>query len=385
MTTLIRIRDISVLDTLTSLQLSIAEHRRHPMNATEANEFMNNVESALNIMLPLERIPEPILANHEIRNLQQQAEEAEQNLTVAETVTTELRHQLGEARAIQMTLAGTRPIEVSAMKISDPDKFDGNRDHLRNFLLQIRLKAGMLPDDQTRLRYAISLLKGPALDQVAAYIQNDRIDLSNLDQLTRILETAFGDPDRKSTAETKLLTIRQANRDFSTYFAEFQRYASEVEWNSSAKLARLRNGLSQEILNDLITITEPVDFTEFAALCQRLDNKRRALTTSRRPFGPTRPTPNTRPPVTLPPTSPPVLTTHTTATGTHSGPMDLSAGRRRLSPEERARRMVEGRCLYCGGMGHMAKECTLAKRPLRASAVVTGSGDTENVPHQSEN
>jgi hypothetical protein len=54
--------------------------------------------------------------------------------------------------------------------------------------------------------------------------------------------------------------------------------------------------------------------------------------------------------------------------------MDLSANRRRITPEERARRMAEGRCLYCGGLGHMARDCPTkpqVPRPLRANETTT--------------
>jgi len=37
--------------------------------------------------------------------------------------------------------------------------------------------------------------------------------------------------------------------------------------------------------------------------------------------------------------------------------MDLSAGKGRISAEERAKRFADGRCLYCGGFNHSAAEC----------------------------
>jgi len=37
--------------------------------------------------------------------------------------------------------------------------------------------------------------------------------------------------------------------------------------------------------------------------------------------------------------------------------MDLSAGQRRISAEERAKRGVNGRRLYWGGFNHRAVEC----------------------------
>jgi hypothetical protein len=42
--------------------------------------------------------------------------------------------------------------------------------------------------------------------------------------------------------------------------------------------------------------------------------------------------------------------------------MDLSAGKRRISAEERAKRFADGRCLYGGGFNHRAAECAVRKK-----------------------
>jgi len=39
--------------------------------------------------------------------------------------------------------------------------------------------------------------------------------------------------------------------------------------------------------------------------------------------------------------------------------MDLSATCRRISVEEKARHMAEGRYYRCGGLGHMVRDCPL--------------------------
>src|SRR5258705_8901891 len=104
--------------------------------------------------------------------------------------------------------------------------------------------------------------------------------LTNLAGLISILDTAFGDPDKVATAERKLRTLRQANRDFSTYYAEFVRYAADTTWNEAAKRSQLEEGLCHELKNDLIARDEPVLFVDFVNLLQKLDQKRRRLTAS---------------------------------------------------------------------------------------------------------
>ena len=48
--------------------------------------------------------------------------------------------------------------------------------------------------------------------------------------------------------------------------------------------------------------------------------------------------------------------------------MDLSAGRKKLTLEERAHHLAKGYCLYCRGIGHVACNCPNAHcHPLRAA------------------
>jgi hypothetical protein len=48
--------------------------------------------------------------------------------------------------------------------------------------------------------------------------------------------------------------------------------------------------------------------------------------------------------------------------------MDLSSFKKKLTDEERAKRIAEGRCLYCGGFNHVARFCPVKpKTPLRGN------------------
>ena len=116
---------------------------------------------------------------------------------------------------------------------------------------------------------------------------------------------------------------------------------------------------------------DPQTITKFVTAMQRLDNRRWAFQQESRPstrFNTTNSTMTTNFQRTVATAPAPTANPRTsTATGTQPGPMDHSANRRRLTPEERQRRMVEGRCRYCGGLVHMAVTCPVASRPLRAA------------------
>ena len=349
-------------------------------------------------------------------------------LDASDTVIGDLRQQITELRTINVALARTPPVIAPAIppqvplapqvpqpvrehereKLPDPEKFNGtDRTKLRGFLAQLRVKAALYPTDQARLRLAFSLLSGDALDLVMPYLREDTtINLTDLSALTTILENAYGNPNKVADAEQKLNSIQQGTRDFSSYYAEFQRYAAEVEWNEAAKLAALKRGLSYRMKQDFMAVeVEPTTVDGYVRTCNRLDTKRRALQnepahtrpansaystqrqTSAAPANAKAPLPPRSTPTTIPTqnsaTAPAAATS--TATGTQAGPMDLSANRRRLSPEERAKRMAEGRCRYCGGLGHFAVNCPTAPRRLaaaEASVTVTASapGDPAGAP-----
>ena len=183
------------------------------------------------------------------------------------------------AHAAPTAAAATAPAPVHTMdKIQFPDKFDGTQSKLRAFTTQLRLKVVSFPDEQSRLRLTINCLAGEAMDQVQQYVKADRVDLKNVEALIDILEEAFGNPNRVAEAEAKLCSLQQGNREFTSYYAEFHCYASEVKWDETAKLSALRRGLTYRLQNDLVTIDKELEtIVAFVALCNSLDTKRRAL------------------------------------------------------------------------------------------------------------
>ena len=101
------------------------------------------------------------------------------------------------------------------------------------------------------------------------------MDLANLDALTTILETAFGDPNQRRNAERKLHTLRIGIKDFVSYYAEFQRYAVDINWDEGARLLVLRMGISAQLAQALIHRDKLKDLISWIALYQKTDSKLR--------------------------------------------------------------------------------------------------------------
>ena len=100
--------------------------------------------------------------------------------------------------------------------------------------MKLQRDSPKFPSDSHQLCYAIGLLTDQVFTQIEPYIKEDRNELASVTELLKVLELSFGDPDRESTAERKLEVLRQANCEFSLYYAEFQRYTADVQWNDSA-------------------------------------------------------------------------------------------------------------------------------------------------------
>ena len=73
-------------------------------------------------------------------------------------------------------------------------------------------------------------LEKAAQDQLMPYCDKEtrEVKLDTLKKLLEILDLPFGDQDKAITARRKLLGMKQRDREFSHYFAEFQQYTPDV-------------------------------------------------------------------------------------------------------------------------------------------------------------
>ena len=229
-------------------------------------------------------------------------------------------------------------------------------------MTQLRIKLNInkdhYPTEQSKLAYALSRLKEKALEQLQPYLERDgNIALADMDAFYTKLQFAFGDPDRKATAQRELRLLRQKNKEFYLYLSDYQRLVPDTGFDDEAKRSILLDGLSDELKSALITVDLPAPLDDTIQVLQKIDNRFRSVQASlRKPFSygasrsssaPSTPSaPNIK--TSSGPTTPAPRSTHTPSSD--SDVMDLSTSRRRgpITPAERSRRMNEGLCMYCG-------------------------------------
>jgi hypothetical protein len=277
-------------------------------------------------------------------------------------------------------------LTLRAIELPHPPKYSGDRKELPNFISKVRSKLagenGRFSDDQYKLRYVYGYLQGNAQNQIQPYIQTDKISLDDVEALIKILEATFRDPDEVGMASGELDHLTQGNREFSIYYAEFQRLMAILDYDSKAKKAALKRGLSKELQASLVYHTdEPEDFDKFVELCMQLDYRIRAHANLSRHLN------NSHPTATKATPSAPSTMSHPTSTDSGNygpAPMDLSAAKTSQNQRRHDERMAKGLCLYCGSADHFKDQCSILgsnnarKVPLAAAGVSTP--DVDSVP-----
>lgn len=107
-------------------------------------------------------------------------------------------------------------------KTPDVDRFDGTREKLPMFTADCRVKfldnADRYPTQESRMNYIFTRCSGSAKEQLLPFWESESMahlaPFTDVDSLLVWLQTCFGDPDPKGTAQNKISRLRIANREF---------------------------------------------------------------------------------------------------------------------------------------------------------------------------
>src|SRR5713101_8202146 len=279
------------------------------------------------------------------------------------------------------------PPHPRRLKVNSPEEFDGRSPKkLKSFLVSCNHAFRADPDTfrphEKRVSYALSYLRGTAQRHFDTQLEDEEdADFMPPDWLhdwplfVKELRDMFGDPNVEANAEAELDGLRMwANQKFADFLVEFNTLSSQVNWGDRALRHRLKQALPDRIKDTLVLVEEPADFNDWKRLVQNIDQRYWERQGEIRRD--TRPNPSTNtnhgnPPsstrTTTPAPSPaPSTTAMRDPTSTSSVARHLTA-QGGLTQMERDRRIVQGLCLYCGGQGHKASECSKARKAQEMS------------------
>src|SRR5436190_7038139 len=325
-----------LLQTLNTLSAAQA----HQTASADEQQFVQTVRNASatimglpDIAIPMDRSDELADARNQLRHAREDFDPSQRDLEAATRETIRLQRTVD--RLLEQPAGQPANNQQNrSEKLPDIPMFGGKQSELRPWMDCLSIKIGdchRYPNLQDQLRYALSRLDSTAFSHIRSHLQpNGTIDLASIEALTNILVAAFDDPDRQGTARRTILSIRQGNEDFSSFYAQFQDHVPYARMDDGALLAAMTEAISPKIRQAMITVfPAPATLAAYVEMARQIDARQRAE--NERRSGTTTSTTSTTSgrSKTTPPAPRAAYTapsTATTATGTAPGPgpMDLS-------------------------------------------------------------
>ena len=288
------------------------------------------------------------------------------------------------------------------VKIRDPDPFDESEpDKLQNFLFQCQLefkgKPSTYRSDEARIYYAISFLKGSALDFFEPAVL-DKTETYNFllswPTFKNKLVDNFGSSYPEDEAKNSLEALHFEDEGKATkFFVQFAEYKSRTRWNDRAYYRKAYKALPTRLkdkVNDMYP--KPTTFSDLRAVVLQIDHhyweykheKKMDKSSAQAPKAETSNNNNSN--SSSGKKSKSGKGNHNSSTGKgksnqSSTPSDNPivknlGSNSKLLPEERQRCIDKGLCLVCSEKGHVANACPKRRNQDNVSGSSSNSGSS---------
>jgi Retrotransposon gag protein len=271
----------------------------------------------------------------------------------------------------------TAPRPVSG-RVKEPDTFDGSDPRkLNNFILLCNLYFRNNPsysEDEPKVTFALSHLRGTALEYFEpAILESDETPdwMDNWSAFIRTLRTQFGPVDPTADAEDGIDNLRmQDNQHIVKYNVEFNRLAIQTGWDDGVLRHRYYSGLAERIKDIMGQQGKPSTLEAMKLLAHSIDARHweRSREKSRSDKGKSDSGKSDPKSDKKTPASGNSNPNHKNTQNNKSAKPAPSSGNSaslsdklgkdgKLTPQERQRRFENNLCMFCGKVGHMAKDC----------------------------
>ena len=196
-----------------------------------------------------------------------------------ELITQLTRIMAQQQQQIQQLLDVGKAPSTLEPRPADPPKFGGTSlQETPDFLASVKNIFKLCPKtystDAQKIGYVGSLLVGIARSWFRLQADMETFDSLSFNEFETRFRKRFGDPFAKLSAQRRLSSLRQGSRSALVFSTEFYELAQEAEFNDSAMICGLYQGLNEEVKDAMAFIPErPDTFLEFSQLVISVDNR----------------------------------------------------------------------------------------------------------------
>jgi len=240
--------------------------------------------------------------------------------------------------------------------------FNGDSAKLKGFLAYVGLAIALRPEyftnDPLKVAYTITLLRDEAMDWAADLMNENNPVLDDFNAFIELMKDRFSDVDAVFNCNQALMHIKQkAYGKVTDYNNEFRRLSEKTDWNEFALMDVYIEGLLPRLQERVISLfPPPAKLSELMRITNRIDHQMTRFATinnynSRNNSNNNNNSRNNRKYFRF------NSSNNRNANSNSFFKSNNDSNYSHLSPEERARRIKEGLCLYCGQSGHKLINC----------------------------